>query len=105
MLDQVLKGSETKPGSCLITPANEPICKRGKGVDGAVIFSMNRCRAVPPNESLRHAAGPRDWLVEEWKGGLKQKKRRNKISFSQASLGCNVYHRKYTVVGIVRGRI
>lgn len=74
MLDQVLKGSETKPGSCLITPANEPICKRGKGVDGAVIFSMNRCGAVPPNESLRHAAGPRDWFGGRMERGTQTKK-------------------------------
>lgn len=68
---------------------------------------MNQSWAAPPKEILsflRHAAG---FAFVEWKngkGGL-QRKHKNKISFSQASMECNGYPRKDTVVGIVKGKI
>lgn len=97
MLDQILKGSETEPGSCLRTPANEAICKRGKRVDGAVIFSMKRFGGLFfLTKFLQLRAGFTIGLVEKWKEELEQNT--EKTSFSQASLECNVYHRKHTAV-------
>lgn len=81
MLDQILKGGECRPGSRLITPANEPISERGDRVNGAAIFSANQSRAAAPKEIpsfLQHAAGFAFVQRENGKGDLNEAQQQNR---------------------------